>query len=68
MDEQDEEIYDEGLSVASSDWDTKTLVDKTRPNKGNIQRVAKRMGVITLYGGWLFDRARELSVDPLRFL
>ncbi|GJL59187.1 MAG: hypothetical protein NPIRA03_20440 [Nitrospirales bacterium] len=41
MDEQDEEIYDEGLSVASPDWDTKILMRKTSPDKENIQRMAQ---------------------------
>lgn len=67
MGERDE-AYDEGFSVASHDGDTKTPVRETSLDKGIIQGVANRVGVMTLHGERLFDRARELSVDHLRFL
>lgn len=49
MGERDE-AYDEGFSVASHEGDTKTPVPGTSLDKGIIQRMAKRVGVITLHG------------------
>ena len=49
MSERDEP-YDEGFSVASHDGDTKTPVRETSSDKGIIQGVANRVGVITLHG------------------
>ena len=60
--------YDEGFSIVSHVWDTKTPLRATSLDKGIMQGVAKWLGVITLSGEWLFDRARELSVDHLRIL
>jgi len=45
------EAYDGGFSVASHDGDTKTPVRKTSLEKGIIQGVANRVGIIiTLHG------------------
>lgn len=61
------EAYGEGFSIVSHEWDTKTSVCETSPDKGIVQRLADQACVIPSHGEWLFDRARELSVDHLRF-
>lgn len=44
------EAFDGGFSIVSHVWDTKTPVPGTSLDKGIIQRMAKRVDVITLHG------------------